>query len=141
MPLKIRARFRRQCPYSKIRAQVSRNYHKNCWVLHGDVKKCFDSINHKILLALLRKRIGCDRTTDLLKKLLIAYQVGQPRVMDDGERHGIPLGNLTNQLFINVYLHELDFCEEKLLVKRYVRYADDFILIFQSRAECEFLPD
>ena len=126
----------------KYARQVSRNYRENCWILHGDVKKCFDSINHQILLTLLRKRIGCDRTTDLLKKVIDSYQVVSPCVAEECERHGIPLGNLTSQLFINVYLHELDFfVKEKLLIKRYVRYADDFILIFHSRVECEFFAE
>lgn len=50
--------------------------------------------------------------------------------------HGIPLGNLTSQLFINIYLHELDFfIKEELSVKKYVRYADDFILVLKSQEE------
>lgn len=79
---------------------------------------------------------------ELLKKVIDSYHIGTQCVAEESEQRGIPLGNLTSQLFINVYLHELDFfVKEKLLVKRYVRYADDFVLVFQSRAECELLAE
>ena len=126
----------------KYARQASANYHEDCWILHGDVKKCFDSINHEILLFLLGKRIHCDRTIALLKKVIISYSVGFTPDMSESERCGIPLGNLTSQLFINIYLHELDFfAKGKLFVKKYVRYADDFILIFQNRRDCEVHAD
>jgi len=125
----------------KYDRQVSRNYHEDCWVLHGDIKKCFDSINHQILMKLLVKRIHCDRTLELLKKIIQSYHV-QSVSYQDTEQHGIPLGNLTSQLFINVYLHELDFfVKEKLLVKQYIRYADDFILLFKDSEECARLAN
>ncbi len=121
---------------SKYLRQVSRNHRKECWVLHGDIKKCFDSINHKVLLELLNERIKCNKTIKLLNKIIASYDVRSSG--SDNERHGIPLGNLTSQLFINIYLHKLDFfVKEKLRVKRYVRYADDFILMFPTQAECQ----
>ena len=49
---------------------------------------------------------------------------------------GIPIGNLTSQLFSNIYLNELDqFIKNEMKVKYYVRYADDFILLHQNREE------
>lgn len=45
-------------------------------------------------------------------------------------QRGIPLGNLTSQIFANIYLNELDqFAKHKLKVKYYLRYADDFIML------------
>lgn len=122
----------------KYARQTSRNFRDDCWILHGDVKKCFDSINHGVLLALLGKRISCVKTMALLKKVIYSYSVGSLGAKEETDPHGIPLGNLTSQLFINVYLHELDiFAKERLFVKKYVRYADDFMLTFQNRQECE----
>ena len=47
---------------------------------------------------------------------------------------GIPLGNLTSQLFANVYLHELDWhVKQTLSVQHYVRYCDDFVMLIPSR--------
>lgn len=50
-----------------------------------------------------------------------------------GEGRGIPLGNLTSQIFANIYLNKLDqFVKHKLKIKYYIRYADDFIILADS---------
>ncbi len=47
---------------------------------------------------------------------------------------GIPIGNLTSQLFINIYLNELDqYLKHQLKVKYYVRYVDDFIILSKNK--------
>ena len=52
-----------------------------------------------------------------------------------GPRIGIPIGNLTSQIFANIYLNELDqFAKHTLRVKHYVRYTDDFIVVADSPA-------
>jgi hypothetical protein len=49
---------------------------------------------------------------------------------------GIPLGNLTSQLFANIYLHEFDwYIKQTLRIRHYVRYCDDFVILVQSREE------
>jgi hypothetical protein len=53
---------------------------------------------------------------------------------------GLPLGNLTSQLFVNVYMNELDqFVKHKLKAKYYIRYCDDFVFFSESRNELEQL--
>lgn len=48
----------------------------------------------------------------------------------DGARKGIPIGNLTSQLFANVYMNEFDlFVKYPLRVKYYIRYTDDFVIV------------
>ena len=50
---------------------------------------------------------------------------------------GLPLGNLTSQLFVNIYLHELDFyIKHELHARHYIRYADDFVIICSSQEKC-----
>jgi len=52
----------------------------------------------------------------------------------------LPIGNLTSQLFANVYLHELDkFIKHKLRVRYYLRYTDDFVFVHQDRSYLEEL--
>jgi len=55
----------------------------------------------------------------------------------------LPLGNLTSQLLVNIYLNEFDqFVKHKLRVKYYVRYADDFVLLSENKQYLEnFLPE
>ena len=50
---------------------------------------------------------------------------------------GIPIGNYTSQFFANIYLNELDqYIKRFLHLKYYVRYMDDFIILFPSKADC-----
>ena len=98
--------------------KVSRNYTKQCFVLKFDIQKCFASIDQKTLLALLKRNIADDNLYNLIKNIVESFECG------------LPLGNLTSQLFINTYLHELDlFCKQKLHIKHYLRYADDVVVV------------
>ena len=59
---------------------------------------------------------------------------------DGTEEVGLPLGNLTSQLLVNVYMNELDhFVKRELKIKYYIRYADDFVILSDNRAELEGL--
>ena len=53
---------------------------------------------------------------------------------------GLPLGNVTSQLFANIYLHELDnFVKQTLQQKHYLRYCDDFVMVASQRAQLQAL--
>ncbi len=55
-------------------------------------------------------------------------------IYHNNEPVGIPIGNYTSQYFANIYLNELDhFVKEKLKIKYYVRYMDDFILLTKNK--------
>lgn len=105
---------------SLLRA-VSEYNRKPVWALHGDIRGYFASIDHDILLRLIARRISDHRALDLLRQIVSSY------------RFGLPLGNLTSQLFANVYLNGFDhFVTERLGVQGYLRYSDDFLLIDES---------
>lgn len=54
-------------------------------------------------------------------------------VVIDSFGRGLPLGNLTSQLFVNVYLHELDhYAKHALKLPNYIRYADDVLVVHES---------
>lgn len=64
--------------------------------------------------------------------VLIAEVVGSFYSTEIGK--GLPLGNLTSQLLVNVYMNEFDqFVKHRLKAKYYIRYADDFVLLSQSK--------
>lgn len=110
--------------------KVTRNYHQTAWVLQCDVRKFFASIDHAILMTLLEERIRDERVVALLTNIIESFSLQQNK--------GIPLGNLTSQLFANVYLHELDqFVKQTLRVPFYIRYADDFVLLAEDRGLLE----
>lgn len=99
------------------------------YALKADVKHYFSSINHDILKSILRKKLRCNRTIILLEKIIDSSP-------SDISGVGIPLGNLTSQLFANVYLHELDFyMKHTLRIKRTVRYMDDICVIHHDKSQ------
>lgn len=82
-------------------------------------------------MSLLRRRVGDVEFFKLLEHVVRSYSSAQ----DVGK--GIPIGNLTSQIFSNIYLNELDhFVKNELRERFYFRYADDFILV---HPECEHL--
>ena len=111
----------------------SRNYSRKIYFLKADIRKYFDSIDHNILLEIIRRKIDCPRTIWLIKKIL-KRQAVNCKVIKIEEGKGLPIGNLTSQLFANIYLNELDqYAKHKLKVKFYIRYVDDFIMISENR--------
>ncbi len=110
----------------KFTRQVSKNYTRPCWALKCDIKKFFASVEHEVLAQLLIKKIKDDDILWLLKQVIDSF------CTQNGK--GIPLGNLTSQIFANIYLNELDqFVKHNLKVKYYLRYADDFIFISNDK--------
>lgn len=108
--------------------KVGRNHSRTCWVLKCDVRKFFASVNHGILLRILTDRVADRRFLRLLGDVIGSFHTVPGK--------GIPLGNLTSQLFANVYLDAFDqFVKRGLDVKHYVRYADDFVLLSDDHAD------
>jgi retron-type reverse transcriptase len=94
----------------------------NLYCLQCDISKYFDSINHDTLIKIIKKKIGCQKTINLIVKIIDSFN------KDTGV--GIPIGNLTSQLFANIYLNELDqFVSHELKQKYYIRYMDDFLIL------------
>ena len=56
--------------------KISKNYTQPCWALKCDVKKFFNSVDHKILFNLLKERISDPEALDLLRKIIDSFQVG-----------------------------------------------------------------
>ncbi len=107
--------------------RVSRNDTRTCWVLKLDIRRFFASVDHDILLSLLYLRIQDLELMDLFQRIITSFSTSE-------SSKGLPLGNLTSQLFANVYLHELDaFAKYELKAKNYIRYADDFVLMSENR--------
>jgi len=122
-----------------------------CYVLKLDIRRYFPSIDHHILTNQLRARIKDVRTLALLDRIV----EGSPAVVaepcyfpgDDlfalqGRRHGIPIGNLTSQIFANLYLNDFDhWLKESVRAKAYLRYVDDMFLLANDKAELWGLRD
>ena len=99
------------------------------YVLKCDIKSYFNSIDHNVLKAALRRVIkdeGVLWLTDVI-------------IDSTGTDAGIPIGNLSSQLFANFYLDALDkFVKEEIRALYYIRYMDDFLILSRDK---DFLRD
>jgi len=105
----------------------SRNNTRTTWVLKCDIRKFFASIDHGILIQIIAKHILDKQIIWLLLIVINSFHTKRRSV-------GLPLGNLTSQLFANIYMNELDqFMKHKIKAKYYIRYADDFIILSHDK--------
>ncbi len=129
--------------------KVSKNHTKQCFVLKCDIRKFFASIDQAILLKILEEWIEDKEVLWLLKRVIQSFWIPdhppertssvRAGVRDDTKR-GLPLGNLTSQLLVNIYLNEFDqFVKHVLKVRHYIRYADDFVILSHDKSELQTL--
>lgn len=137
----------------------SQNYSKDCYILKLDIQGYFMSINRRLLshkvkqvlfsklnhiefdlslvLDLIEKTIFNDPTKNCVVKGKKSDWKNLPKdksLFTAQHNCGLPIGNLTSQLFGNVYLNDLDhFVKRDLKIKNYGRYVDDFILVHKDK--------
>jgi RNA-directed DNA polymerase len=122
--------------FGRERARKFTNRYR--YVLKGDVRKFFQSMDHRVLLEKLGRVIRCQPTLTLCGKVIEShfddeldpqYFPGDELFCPSHRLRGLPIGNLTSQLWANFYLDGMDhmICE-KLRVPAYSRYTDDFLI-------------
>lgn len=145
--------------FREFATKVSHNHTRTCWVLKCDIRKFFASIDQRILLEIVRAYIPDERTLALLAEVVGSFSMSR-RNLDIGrvearecpqycatarivDTHsidiemskGLPLGNLTSQLLVNIYMNEFDqFAKHWLKAKQYIRYADDFVILSNNKS-------
>ncbi len=105
----------------------SLNNTKTLWVLKCDIKKFFASVDQGVLSRILERCISDKGILWLVRRVTESFSSTAPG-------KGLPLGNLTSQLLVNVYMNEFDqFVKHKLKARHYIRYADDFVFLSRDR--------
>jgi retron-type reverse transcriptase len=140
--------------------EVSKNNTKTCWVLKCDIRKFFASIDHEILLNILKEYIPDEDIIRLLENIIGSFYTLSDKPiahhpypsserrgfivlpLSEGETEGVcvglPLGNLTSQLFANIYMNKFDqWVKHWLRIKYYIRYSDDFVFLSPDKKELE----
>src|SRR3989344_6080498 len=118
--------------FESFSRKESKNYKRTIWILKCDIKKCFASVDHNILKSILKRYIKDEQLLRVIESIIDSFSTYSTISM----KKGIPLGNLTSQLFINIYLHEFDlFVKHKIKARKYIRYADDFIIFSNDKNE------
>lgn len=114
------------------------------YYLKMDISKYFYRVDHEILIKILKRRIKDERLIRLLEKVVNCEttQFGLPmgkepdevKVEDRLSDKGMPIGNLTSQMFANIYLNEVDqYAKHKLGLHYYIRYMDDIIILHHDK--------
>ncbi|MBN1377462.1 group II intron reverse transcriptase domain-containing protein [Candidatus Woesearchaeota archaeon] len=109
--------------FDYFKRKASKNNTFSCHILKADIKKYFESVDYKILLEIINKKINDKKVIWLINKIVNNYK-------GNVKNKGMALGNLTSQFFANIYLNQLDhFVKHKLKAKYYIRYVDDFVIL------------
>jgi RNA-directed DNA polymerase len=113
--------------FNQFVRKVSKNNHRTCWILKCDIRKFFASIDQVTLIEIVKRHISDSDTVWLIQRVAESFESTAPG-------KGLPLGNLTSQLLVNVYMNEFDqFVKHVLKQKYYIRYADDFVFIHHDK--------
>lgn len=122
----------------------------NTWALQLDISKYFHSVPHALLKARALRYIGDEDLHRLIVALIDSYRTDgrydELFAPDSSYRRtadkGMPIGNLTSQLFANVFLCEFDhWVKEVLRVRYYIRYVDDLVILGSSANELHQIGD
>jgi len=107
--------------------KVSCNHTKTAWVLKCDIRKFFASVDQAVLAEIIRDYIPDKNILALISEIVGSFSSTKKGV-------GLPLGNLTSQLLVNIYMNEFDqYVKHRLKAKYYIRYADDFVIFSRDR--------
>jgi group II intron reverse transcriptase/maturase len=100
-------------------AYLKQKFQGTTWFIEGDIKGCFDNLDHDVMMRILGKDIQDGRLLNLIRRCLEAG------VMEDWQYHrtysGAPQGGVLSPLLSNIYLHELDTFIEETLIPQYSR--------------------
>jgi RNA-directed DNA polymerase len=101
------------------------------YVFKADIKHYFDTVDHEILIKIIKEKIKDEELIWLIGKILKNFD-------SPVKGAGMPLGNYTSQFFANVYLNKLDYlAKHELKAKYYLRYVDDFVILHRSKKRLE----
>jgi retron-type reverse transcriptase len=113
------------------------------YYLKIDISKFFYRVDHDILLGMFKRKFDDERLINLLERIIRSEKnFGLPPGCEVDEvnelipNRGMPIGNLTSQMFANIYLDALDqYCKRHLQIKYYIRYMDDIIILNSTKEE------
>lgn len=108
----------------QVRRDRARDPEGTKYVLKGDIRHYFESIDRNILFNMIKRKIKCADTLEILRRFIFEVP----------GRRGLPIGLYSSQIFSTFYLSEFDhYCKEILHIRFYKRYADDLVFMSDSK--------
>ena len=91
------------------------------WIISLDISKCFDRVQHEILISVLKKKVTDQETIELIQKLLnVGYvDIHNLTKREEYKTEGTPQGSIISPLLANIYLHELDVFTQDEIIPKY----------------------
>ncbi len=131
--------------------QVSRKKERY-YYLKLDISKYFYRVDHRVLMDILQRKIEDEDLLELLDRIVNCEHTafGLPAFTDPADcppedrllDTGMPIGNLSSQLFANIYLNELDqYAKQELRLHYYIRYMDDIIILHKDKRYLREIKD
>lgn len=120
------------------------------WALQLDISKYFYSVNHELLKARALRYIGDHDLRQLVTALIDSFRTGdtydhlfaEDTMYRTTAAKGMPIGNLSSQLFANIFLCDFDHWVKCVLgVRRYIRYVDDIVILADSPDELRAIKE
>ncbi|MCB2160600.1 group II intron reverse transcriptase/maturase [bacterium] len=123
------------------------------WAVEGDIKACFDEIEHGTLIRILQKTIKDGRVIYVIRKTLSAGIVEEGSTNIVRPKKGTPQGGIISPLLANVFLNELDryvegmyeaqsqYRRNRLSGRFIVRYADDFVIVCKTEEDAKLVKE
>jgi group II intron reverse transcriptase/maturase len=111
------------------------------WIIDADIKSCFDSFDHRMIVEIIKKRVNDGGLLRLIKQWIKAGVIDGESIFKP--QSGVPQGNIISPLLCNIYLHEvLDKWIEEIRPHLmgeifFVRFADDFVIGFENREDAQ----
>jgi hypothetical protein len=115
---------------------------KKVFLLKCDIKKYFPSLSHEVIKQNIISQISSPDIHSLFERTINCYETPRQFLIDNGIstdiKRGVPIGNQSSQIIGYYYLNPMDrYIKEKLRIKYFVRYVDDFIIINNDKEYLE----
>lgn len=112
--------------------QTMQHVRRYKYFFKADISKFYPSINHDILMDIIKRKIKCKRTLALIENIVRSFKGNT----------NVPIGNYTSQWFGNLYMNELDQkVRHEQKFNAYVRYCDDFVIFHDRKRALHQLKD
>ena len=124
-----------------LRTHELSSRYSHAWIWRADISKFFDNVDQQVLGQCIKRFVEDAVTLGLIDKVIGSY-ITIKSVSQSVSQSGIPIGNLTSQIFANIYLNEFDrFVRNTIKPLGYVRYGDDFVIFLNIEKQANKAKD